>query len=311
MGKIHDALEKSSKAQELKLVAPRPVEATPASKEKKLKAPSRKADKSADKSSAGQPDIDANATSPEAAAITEPPPSTHPAHEGMLDSTLITYHDPNSVEAEIFKILRTNILFPKKGVPPRSIMVTSAIPGDGKSFVAANLSISIAQGIEEHVLLMDCDMRRPSIHRRFGIGDRVPGLSNYLVTKQKLSSLLKKTIVDKLTILPGGPQPPNPSELLSSQTMKDLLKETKERYKDRYIVVDSPPPQLTAETTALANYIDGIIVVVKYGSTPKDRVTELIERIGRDKVIGVVMNSYRVPTTERYGFGKYKKYQKE
>jgi protein-tyrosine kinase len=225
-----------------------------------------------------------------------------------LDPTLITYHDPSSVEAEIFKILRTNILFPKVGQPPSSIMVTSAIPGDGKSFVAANLAISIAQGIEEHVLLLDCDMRRSTIHKRFGFDDRVGGLSDHLLKGQPLPSLLKKTAVDKLTILPGGITPANPSELLSSQAMKRLLRETKNRYNDRYIIVDSPPPQLTAETTALANYIDGIIIVVKYGTTPRDMVKALAQKVGKEKIIGVVMNGYHVPATEKYSYGRYNRY---
>jgi capsular exopolysaccharide synthesis family protein len=189
-------------------------------------------------------------------------------------------------------------------------MVTSAIPGDGKSFVAANLAVSIAQGIEEHVLLMDCDMRRSSVHKIFGYADAEPGLSSYLAQKKPLESLLKKTMVDKLTILPGGPTPSNPAELLSSQAMKDLLEETKNRYTDRYILVDSPPPQLTAETAALAKTIDGIILVIRYAATPKSLVKELVEKLGREKVIGVVMNGYRVPTTERYGYGKYRKYKK-
>lgn len=125
-----------------------------------------------------------------------------------------------------------------------------------------------------------------------------------------MESLLQKTIVDKLTILPGGGQARNPAELLSSQAMKELLEETKHRYSDRYVIIDTPPPQLTAETTALANYIDGIILVVRYASTPKELVKELLLKFGKDKVIGVVMNGYRVPTTERYGYGKYKKYKK-
>jgi protein-tyrosine kinase len=120
-----------------------------------------------------------------------------------MDPHLVTFHDPTSIESEIFKILRTNILFPKTGAPPASIMVTSAIPGDGKSFVAANLAISIAQGIENHVLLMDCDMRRSTIHRKFGFGDTVPGLSEFLSQGTPLSSLLRKTAIDKLTILPA------------------------------------------------------------------------------------------------------------
>ena len=222
-----------------------------------------------------------------------------------VDPNLVVYHDPVSVEAEIFKVLRNNILFPKDGVPPPSIMITSAMPGDGKSFIAANLAVSIAQGIEEHVLLMDCDMRRSSIHRTFGFSDNIPGLSEYLSKNKPLSSLLKKTIVEKLTVLPGGQTPNNPAELLSSQRMKDLLDETKSRYKDRFIIVDSPPPQLTAETTALAKYIDGILIVVRSGKTPKPLVESLIEKLGREKIIGVVLNAYHIPASERYGYGQY------
>ena len=226
-----------------------------------------------------------------------------------IDPLLVTYHNPASVEAEIFKILRSNILFPKNsGPPPRTILVTSAIPGDGKSFVAANLAVSMAQGVEDHVMIMDCDLRRSTIHRRFGFHDDVPGLSDYLSRQQPLASLLQKTAVDKLTLLPSGPPPQNPSELLSSPARRELLVEVRDRYPDRYIVVDSPPPQLTAETTALAKYVDGIILVVKYASTPKALLTELVEKLGKEKIIGVVMNSYRVPMTERYKYGKYTKY---
>jgi len=229
---------------------------------------------------------------------------------GAIDPTLVAFHNPTGVESEIFKILRTNILFPKTGEAPRTIMVTSALPGDGKSFVAANLAASIAQGIEDYVLILDCDLRRGCIHQRFGFDDNVPGLSDYLSGAQPLESLLKKTAVDKLAILPCGPSPPNPSELLSSITMKKLMVEVKSRYPDRYIVVDSPPPQLTAETTALANYVDGILLVVKYAATPKAMIEDLLEQLGREKILGVVMNNYRVPTTERYRYGKYTKYYK-
>ena len=222
-----------------------------------------------------------------------------------VDPNLVVYHDPASVEAEIFKVLRTNILFPKDGTPPPSVMVTSALPGDGKSFIASNLAVSIAQGIEEYVLLMDCDMRRSTIHKIFGFDDNISGLSEYLSKDVPLTSLLRKTVVKKLTILPGGRTPNNPSELLSSQRMKDLLEEAKKRYKDRFIIVDSPPPHLTAETTALAKYVDGIVLVVRSGRTPKPLVDALIEKIGREKIIGVVLNGHQMPATERYGYGRY------
>lgn len=284
MGKYNDALKKSGRETGLKVVT---------------------ADK---KKAPGKGNMEENETE-----VPDPGPGApeKTADAARIDPHLVAYHDPASVEAEIFKILRTNILFPKTGEPPTSIMVTSAIPGDGKSFVAANLAISIAQGIEEHVLLMDCDMRRSTIHTRFGFEENVPGLSEYLSRGVSLPSLLKKTVVDKLTILPGGSPPANPSELLSGQAMKHLLQQARDRYSDRYIIVDSPPPQLTAETTALAKYMDGIILVVRYAATPRDMIQDLLEKLGKEKVIGVVMNGYRVPTTERYGYGKYKKYSKK
>ena len=234
--------------------------------------------------------------------------SPRPSEDDMeMDPNLIVYHKPQSMEAEFFKILKTNILFPVKGNPPRSILVTSAVPGEGKSFVTANLAISIARGIEEHVLLMDCDMRRPTIHSKFGIPGIV-GLNEYLTKGVPLPSLLVKTAIDKLSILPVGALPTNPTELLSSVQMKRLLDEVKHRYSDRFVLVDSPPPQLTAETSALAKRVDGVLLVIKAGKTPRKLVNEIIELIGKEKIIGVVLNWYDIPFTKHYGYGKYNKY---
>lgn len=221
-----------------------------------------------------------------------------------VDPTLVALLKPHSFEAEQFKILRTNILFPAEGKPPKSIMVTSALPGEGKSFVAANLAISIAQNINEHVLLMDCDIRRPCIQARFGFGD-VPGLSEYLAEQTPLESIFLKTQIEKLTILPSGRPPHNPSELLSSARMQQLLSELKNRYSDRYIIIDSPPPKMTAETSAIARYVDGIVVVVRFGKTPQHEVVDLMDSIGKDKVLGLIVNRFDVGTI---GYGKYKQY---
>lgn len=224
-----------------------------------------------------------------------------------MDPNLIVFHKPQSMEAEFFKILKTNILFPSKGKPPRSILVTSAVPGEGKSFVTANLAISIAQGIEEHVLLIDCDMRRPTIHSKFGISG-ITGLNEYLTKKVPLPELIVKTAVEKLSILPVGGLPKNPTELLSSVHMKNLLDEVKQRYSDRFILIDSPPPQLTAETSALAKRVDGVLLVIRAEKTPRKIVNELIEQIGKEKIIGVTLNWYDIPFTKYYGYGKYNKY---
>ncbi|MBW2589634.1 MAG: CpsD/CapB family tyrosine-protein kinase, partial [Deltaproteobacteria bacterium] len=162
-----------------------------------------------------------------------------------VDKNIVSFLEPQSFEAEQFKHLKTNILFPVSGNPPRSIMVTSAVPGEGKSFVASNLAVSIAQNIDQHVLLMDCDMRKASVHSNFGF-DEVEGLSGYLSKETSLSSLLLKTDINKLTILPGGKPPNNPAELMSSNKMSELLKEVTSRYNDRYIIIDSPPPHITS-----------------------------------------------------------------
>jgi protein-tyrosine kinase len=226
-----------------------------------------------------------------------------------VDKNLVTFLKPRSIASEMFKILRGSLLFPQTGTPPKSIMITSAVPGEGKSFVSANLAVSIAQNINEHVLLMDCDIRRSGIHKMLGMGD-VRGLSEYLRGEIDAQQIFRRTEMKKLTVLPGGRSPHNPAELLSSQKMSDLLVEVKERYEDRYIIIDSPPPQLTAETSAIARQVDGVILVVKYGSTPKDLVADLVEIIGRDKILGCVLNWFDLKSSSYYGYGKYGRYSK-
>jgi capsular exopolysaccharide synthesis family protein len=140
--------------------------------------------------------------------------------------------------------------------------------------------------------------------------DNVNGLSEYLSNQASLSSLLRKTPIKKLTILPGGKPPHNPSELLSSQQMTKLLEEVKTRYKDRYIVIDSPPPILTAETSAISRHVDGVVLVVRYGKTSRKLVEELIQLLGKEKILGVVFNRFELPLISYYGYGKYGKYGK-
>ncbi|MCD4674900.1 MAG: polysaccharide biosynthesis tyrosine autokinase [Desulfobacula sp.] len=219
-----------------------------------------------------------------------------------LDTNLISALKPHSVVAEQFRNLKNNILFPEKGNPPRTIMVTSTSPGEGKSFVAANLAVSIAQNIDEYVLLMDCDLRAPSIDSMFGFGD-VDGLSEYLSNTKPIATLLLNTFLDKLKILPAGHIPDNPSELLSSDQMKRLLHEVKLRYSDRYIIMDTPPPYVTSETSALARQVDGIILVVRQGHTRKQDIHDIIDIYGREKILGVVYNDAKKPIG--YGYGKY------
>ncbi len=302
MGKIFDALEKSTKKQNTSIV----IDETP-----EIVVNRHPEDKNKDK----EPTVFSYKASDrvrnskrEKQAV--PFDRTEALYDyDKMDKNLVTLLNPRSFEAEQFKMLRTNLLFNVSGKSPRSIIVTSSVPSEGKSFVAANLSISIAQSIQEHVLLIDCDMRIPSIHKLFGFGD-VPGLSEYLSNDRSLSSLILKTKVDKLSILPGGKPPHNPSELLSSQHMSNLLEEVKDRYRDRYIVIDTPPPKLTAETSAISRQVDGILLVVGYGSTPRRMVSDLIEVMGKEKILGVIFNKFDMQFSGSYGMGKYSKYVK-
>jgi protein-tyrosine kinase len=227
------------------------------------------------------------------------------SRKANLDERLITYWAPQSVEAELFKVLRTNLLFPNEGKPPRVILVTSASEGEGKSFISSNLAVIIAQGIEEHVLLIDSDIRRPVMHKYFGL-DKVGGLSEYLTRQDDISKLMYKTVIPKLSIIPGGKPPLNPAELVTSKKMKALLEEVKERYDDRYTIIDSPPMSIAAETSAIAKYVDGIIMVVRAGVTPRKEVSDAIEQLGREKILGIVLNDSEQSLKKYYGYKKYK-----
>ena len=224
-----------------------------------------------------------------------------------IDKNLVSIKKPYSMETGLFKVLRGRILFPVSGNPPRSILITSAVPGDGKSFIASNLAVNMAQSIGEHVLLVDCDLRRPRIHKNFGFG-HVKGLSEHLANGTGLPNLLLKTVVDKLTLLPAGEPPTNPSEILSSAKMADFIDELKSRYDDRYLIIDSPPPMLAPETAAIAKLVDGIIIVIKCGSTPFNLVDELIDNLGKEKILGAVINKFDMPSSRYYGYSKYRKY---
>jgi exopolysaccharide/PEP-CTERM locus tyrosine autokinase len=261
-----------------------------------------------DKNVAAEPDIPPKMDNKKVEEDRSPAPRPGVSFDDKwINKNLVSLVNPQSYEAEQFKILRNTILFPVAGVAPQSILVTSALQDEGKSFVSANLAVSIAMNINKHVLLIDCDLRKSDLHRVFGFGDG-PGLSDYLAERRSLDSLLLKTTVEKLTLLPGGPLPPNPSELASSERMSAMLAEVKHRYQDRLIVIDSPPPGLAAETGFLARQVDGILLVVKYGKTPKEDVEDLMETVGSDKILGVVINYLDMPMSRRYGYGKYGKY---
>jgi exopolysaccharide/PEP-CTERM locus tyrosine autokinase len=221
-----------------------------------------------------------------------------------IDPRLTSLLEPESSAAETFKMLRTKILVLARERPLRSIMVTSAEPRDGKSLTAANLAVSIATGINEHVLLVDCDLRRPCLHTMFNLNNR-QGIQEYLEQGTSPAPFLVKTPVEKLTLLPGYKTSKTPSELLCSVKMRELIDELKSRYEDRFVIYDAPPGQFIAETTFLARMMDGVIFVVRHGKTPRNRILETVESIGRERILGVVFNA---SNEKRRDYGYYYRY---
>ena len=198
--------------------------------------------------------------------------------------------------AESFRMLRSKILYPNDGGGRfATLLVTSAAPSEGKSFVAANIGVSIAQGVDQHALLVDCDLRRPSLAKLFGISiSNNKGLADYLADENcRLQDLILKTSIDKLSILPSGMPPDNPAELLASSRMSDLVEELSSRYNDRLIIFDTPPFQVASESTVLSKQVDGVVLVVGYGKSGRNHIREVVEELGPERIIGVVFNGMR------------------
>nr|WP_320011640.1 CpsD/CapB family tyrosine-protein kinase [uncultured Desulfobulbus sp.] len=237
-----------------------------------------------------------------------PPPSSmekKPAKgTGKWDDRLVLSATTTGPIAESIRALRTRILFPNDGPVPRSILVTSAAPGEGKSFICANLGISLAQGMDHYCLLVDGDLRRPTQHTLFGLSN-TSGLSDYLQRKKQIPELLVPSGVDKLSVLQAGPRSINPAELMSSATMIDLVDEISKRYDDRIVLLDSPPLHSASETSVLAQHVDGVVLVVRYGESRREYVKALADTIGREKILGVVFNAYKATVLDSKIFGYY------
>ncbi|HAM52638.1 MAG TPA: polysaccharide biosynthesis protein [Nitrospiraceae bacterium] len=221
-----------------------------------------------------------------------------------IDRHIVSLTDPYSQGAEEYRKLRVRLLRATQKNFLNTIMVTSSGVGEGKSITAINLAVSIANEIDHTVLLVDGDLRRPSLHRYLGIEPSL-GLSDYLMGKTALSNALVRTGVGKLVLLPAGTPPQNPSELLSSERMKETVRELKNRYKDRYVIFDSSPVLATADTLSLSNYMDGIIFVVQASETsPRDAQRALSLIKGRP-VLGAVFNNvppYLAKSHQRYSY---------
>ena len=220
------------------------------------------------------------------------PPKMVRPNRMRSDPPLVSLFQPGSLAAEQFRRLRTHVLKLNMTDPPKTIMVTSATEGEGKTFVAANLAAGIAHDLHFHALLVDCDLRNPSLSQWFGVQNG-HGLSDFLVGRAQLSELLVKTEMEKLTLLTGGSTQAKPAELIGSKRMEALVHELKSRYSDRYIILDTTPLLATSEPEVLARIVDGILIVVRAGVTPRETVKQAIASLDPKKILGFVLNDVK------------------
>jgi len=195
-------------------------------------------------------------------------------------------HD--SPELEFYKVLRTQILQRTNG-RGSTVMVTSALPGEGKTLTAINLAFTFAKEFKQTALLVDCDLRRQQIHQVLGFPSE-KGVVDYLLHDCPCQDLFVWPGVEKLTIISGGKTVKESSELLGSPGMKNLVADMKNRYHDRYVFFDVPPLLTSADATAFAPYVDYILVAVQAGQTSLHDVNRALRLLPHEKVLGLVMN---------------------
>lgn len=216
---------------------------------------------------------------------------------------LFAQTNPKAYVSENFRMLRTNIHLALKEHSCGSILITSAGPGEGKSTITANLGVVMAQA-GKNVLLIDSDLRNPTMHEFFAVENN-RGLTNLLVQKDcDISSIVRSTGIKGLSLIPSGPIPPNPSELLGSTTMKDLLKKASVQYDT--VLLDVPPIIPVADTVVLAPLVDGVLLVVKSESTVVDKIKMAKSQLemADASILGVVLNEVKVGK-EDYRYYQY------
>ena len=204
---------------------------------------------------------------------------------------------PKSIVAEAYRTLRTNIQYSSFDNEYRTIVVTSSEPGEGKTVTSGNLALALAQG-ENKVLLVDCDMRKPSIHKNFRISNE-SGLTDLLLHKKSMEQVMVN-YNKNLTIVPAGRVSPNPSEMLGSRAMGTFLEEMKNHFD--YIVMDTPPLGAVTDAQVLSTKVDGTILVVKAGATKKDVVINSVNLIKKvnGNLIGTVLNGVEQSKNKYY-----------
>lgn len=218
-------------------------------------------------------------------------------------SALIMESNPKSPISEAYRTLRTNIQFSAIDEDIRVIMLTSAQPGEGKSTTAANLALAYAQA-GNRVLIMDADLRKPTMHKVFNKTNRV-GLTSLLAGHRQIAEIPMDSTIDNLDVLTSGPIPPNPSELLASKKMTALLVELKDHYD--IIIVDTPPAIAVTDAAILSSRCDGVIMVVDSGKVKREMALRAKGNLehAKARILGVVLNNKNRKEADEYYYYYY------
>ena len=227
----------------------------------------------------------------------------------MEEVTLIANSDAKSPVSEAYRTIRTNIKFSNiAGRELKTILMTSAMPDEGKSTTVSNLGVVMAQA-GHSVVVCDCDFRNPTQHKIFGLPNK--GLSNCVSTGSDVMEIVQPTKIPNLYVLTSGPVAPNPSELLGSQNMVDIFEELKQHFD--YVLVDTPPVMPVTDAAVVSGKVDGTILIIASGEVSPSIAVEAKKRLEQAgaHMLGVVLNKVDVASTGHYGYGYYYYYGAE
>jgi capsular exopolysaccharide synthesis family protein len=226
-----------------------------------------------------------------------------------MNVELVSYSMPQSQVSEAFRSLRTSLLLSQAEHPPQVILVTSALPREGKTTAAVNLAVTLAQ-LGDRTLLIDADLRKPGVTRALSLPEgKYAGLSSYLAGVSSMDLVtVPHPVIPNLCVVPTGPIPPNPADLLSSARMHQGINDLRSEYK--FIVVDSPPVMAATDAVILSVLVDGVLLVVRSGETPKEAFTRTRDLLGgvKCRMLGVLLNAVDSSAPDYYYSYRYYPY---
>lgn len=221
------------------------------------------------------------------------------AADGDLSGRLVTLTEPDSVAAEAYRTLRTGLMFSLVDSPPKAILLTSAAKGEGKSTTCANLAVTLTHA-QKTVLVVDCDLRRPVMHKIFGLRN-FEGVTDVLAGERGVQEVAQSPL-ERLSVITAGPIPPNPTELLSSGRFAEFLGGVRKSFD--YVLVDAPPIGLVSDPMIVATRADGVLLVLDSQSARKKEVRRAIrglETVGA-RMLGTVVNNVQAAKDGYYGY---------